>query len=674
MWNYKTLVEPYEKAGHTSPKWDEPAKRALTEYARTRSQCTESNEDWGLIISTNCGGAVDAGCDDPLIRYLYIRFCMNQTNSPKAFADAFCKAARDVNQSSYPSIRKFYASLRAVQQLYYAFGAKADRSAVQAAGGGIKNYLVNAIRDETMPLEEAYDACHEGIVIYRGTQNLYEEIEKPLFDRWPDKSEIWLLKGEAYTEKAWQARGSGYADAVTKQGWGMFSNHLAIAENALTNAWNLNPNDERIPLKMLTVELGQGQGRDRMEIWFNRAMAIDPNDYDACKAKLYYLEPKWYGSADDLLGFGWECAQSKAWRGKVPLILLDAHEAICRYLDDSEKTNYWKQPDVWLDIQVAFDRFFELNPDAIDWYHNYAWYAYRCERWKKLNELIPKLGPVNYSYFGGKDAFDKMVSLARAHAGDIQSETLASSIELKRLVAKIHSGVDKGKINETDFADELKAFDTLLAKHKDEKTDAVAQILFTKAMLYLQLFDKTDKGVELIKQLKTDFPDTTAAQNADQVLTAIQKQSGAKKINDALVIGTTFPDFNEKDLAGQPLSIANYKGRVMLVDFWATWCGPCVAELPNVVKTYEKYHSRGFEIIGISLDVDRTKLAAFTKGKNMTWPQYFDGLGWGNKLAVKYGIKSIPATFLLDGNGKIIGRDLRGEELGQTVAKAVAKN
>jgi thiol-disulfide isomerase/thioredoxin len=128
-------------------------------------------------------------------------------------------------------------------------------------------------------------------------------------------------------------------------------------------------------------------------------------------------------------------------------------------------------------------------------------------------------------------------------------------------------------------------------------------------------------------------------------------------------------------MTGKPLSIANYKGKVVLLDFWATWCPPCRAELPNVLKTYKEYHAQGFEIIGISLDrdQDREKLTSFLEEKNMTWPQFFDGNYWKNKLAVKYGVNSIPATYLLDGQGTIIGKDLRGEELDKAVAKAVAK-
>ena len=92
-----------------------------------------------------------------------------------------------------------------------------------------------------------------------------------------------------------------------------------------------------------------------------------------------------------------------------------------------------------------------------------------------------------------------------------------------------------------------------------------------------------------------------------------QQQAGAEKVRAKLVEGAKFPDFDVKDLADKPLSIANYKGKVVLLDFWATWCGPCRQELPNVLKTYKAHHKDGFEILGISLDKDREALTTFIK-------------------------------------------------------------
>jgi peroxiredoxin len=153
----------------------------------------------------------------------------------------------------------------------------------------------------------------------------------------------------------------------------------------------------------------------------------------------------------------------------------------------------------------------------------------------------------------------------------------------------------------------------------------------------------------------------------------MEKQAAARLVQKELVVGKPFPDFSEKDTTGKPLSISGYKGKVVLVDFWATWCGPCRAELPNVLATYDKHHKNGFEIIGISLDQDENKLKSFTTENKMTWVQFFDGKGWGNKLAGKYGVMSIPATYLLDRNGIIIAKDLRGDDLEAAVAKALGK-
>ena len=113
------------------------------------------------------------------------------------------------------------------------------------------------------------------------------------------------------------------------------------------------------------------------------------------------------------------------------------------------------------------------------------------------------------------------------------------------------------------------------------------------------------------------------------------------------------------------------KGKVVLIDFWATWCGPCIEEMPNVITAYNQYQEKGFEVIGVSLDQDLAEMEEFIATNEMKWPQYFDGKGWGNDLAGKYGIKSIPSTFLIGKDGKIIASNLRGDELEATIKAAL---
>ena len=232
--------------------------------------------------------------------------------------------------------------------------------------------------------------------------------------------------------------------------------------------------------------------------------------------------------------------------------------------------------------------------------------------------------------------------------------------EFQALFGQISAKLQAGQRSEADLADELKAFDALLTKHAADKSDDVAMVAVMKARLYLEVFDNAPKGLAILKQAKADFPTTKIAQGLDAVIAEVEQQVALVSL---LAVGKPFPLFAEKDLDGKPLAIANFKGKVVLVDFWATWCGPCVAELPNVQAAYKKYHAKGFEIIGISLDDNRDKLTAFLKEKDVPWAQYFDGLGWQSKLGQQFGINSIPATFLLDRDGIIIARNLRGEGL-----------
>ena len=128
-------------------------------------------------------------------------------------------------------------------------------------------------------------------------------------------------------------------------------------------------------------------------------------------------------------------------------------------------------------------------------------------------------------------------------------------------------------------------------------------------------------------------------------------------------IGSTLPNFKQNDVNGKLVSLYSFRGKYVLVDFWASWCGPCRAENPNVVKTYQKFKDKNFTVLGVSLDQDKTRWLDAIKKDGLTWTQVSDLKYWNNEVAVQFGIQAIPASFLIDPNGVVIGRDLRGDDL-----------
>lgn len=186
----------------------------------------------------------------------------------------------------------------------------------------------------------------------------------------------------------------------------------------------------------------------------------------------------------------------------------------------------------------------------------------------------------------------------------------------------------------------------------------IGEVVQPLLMTYLQE-GETEKGMALIATAKKDLEGHEMAERINQFLDRMEQQFNkpkAPQIGDTMELAFTSTEGKEIDLAAM-------KGKVVLVDFWATWCPPCIHEMPNVIAAYEKFHEQGFEVIGVSLDQDEAELKRFIEERKMTWPQFFDGKGWENELAAKHGISSIPATFLIGKDGKIAHSNLRGEAL-----------
>lgn len=183
---------------------------------------------------------------------------------------------------------------------------------------------------------------------------------------------------------------------------------------------------------------------------------------------------------------------------------------------------------------------------------------------------------------------------------------------------------------------------------------------------YLRIEKEFDYVYKLADRIKNEMPDSKYSRlfvGEISRMKAYKDEQAAKEAQGKAAIGKQAPNFTLHDRSGKSISLSSLKGKYVLIDFWASWCGPCRAESPNMVKLYNKFKNKNFEILGVSLDGSETAWNGAIEKDHLTWLHVSDLMQWNSPVVAMYGIDGIPATVIVDPNGIIVAKNLRGEEL-----------
>ena len=423
-WLRTNLIDAYDKHGRKDPKWDADVREALEATVKWWGDDPDADLDEADRVFVLSGKAIAAGCTDPLVRMMRVVSGWG-TWDPAWRADFETEVkplAEIIADAPYHPLLRCRAQLLIVHlrrgkceeareysdEFLRDARARTD-SALDLLGRGGQDPAATSGR----VLRLALLAVDELMPLHRRDRTQVVERVAAALEKADRRAATLAFRGHQMTKSAWDARGSGWAKDVNEKGWKLFGERLLEAEALLKKAWELDKVGTEVPRYMLTVELGLNRGHGNLELWFERVMRRNPYHADACEAKLYYLEPKWYGSEDgrEMLEFARRLRKDQPPANPVTLLIVDAHETLAGYQKD--RAEYLARPEVWAEIRTAYLDHLAAKPRSVAARSRFAWLAHKFGKHEDAHKQFEILGNrARFGTFGGRNQYLRMKFLS----------------------------------------------------------------------------------------------------------------------------------------------------------------------------------------------------------------------------------------------------------------------
>jgi hypothetical protein len=418
--------EPLENAivaashGHLehASRWDKLIRELAHRYTVHLKDNRRDHESGRRAIE-----AVKEGCRDPFVRYLALRSRLLQSDaSDEKAAREFLEIMQAMQVASYPPLLQAYVAKRGYWEWRKAFGYEKELPEVRILSDRFWNATFQSVHEPGVPEWMNRTLARELEDLWRQAKNNREyvagRVDTDFSARYGDCATIHYLRGVRLVTAAWDARGSGYANTVTSEGWEKFGAGLESAKAELERAWQMDPKETDIAAEMITVCLGQNRPRAEMELWYQRGIATGNDATELAEKKLYYLAPRWHGSLEEQLQFARECLAHPDGGWNWSALLWKVHVDYQSILD--LPVAYFGEPAVWADIHASLSRYLELNPKASYIRMRHAYHAWLAHDWPVLQRELPltDLTKADLQKIGGRKVYDQMVSDAKDHASD----------------------------------------------------------------------------------------------------------------------------------------------------------------------------------------------------------------------------------------------------------------